>query len=75
MASSVKHLMSLFWSPQSAWQPSQTPTGHLLRRLANWVNRFYEVGQCLFALLLGLVGGWVIVYVFRKRQRMLSNRN
>jgi hypothetical protein len=35
-------------------------------------SRFHYVGHCLFALLLGLIGGWITVYFYRKRQRMLA---
>ena len=37
---------------------------------SNWLNRFDTIGQSLIALILGLVGGWVTVYFYRKRQRM-----
>ncbi len=35
-------------------------------------SNYYRVFHCLFLLLLGLVGGWVTVYFYRKRQRMLG---
>jgi hypothetical protein len=38
-------------------------------------SRFHYVGHCLFALLLGLIGGWVTVYFYRKRQRTLEPRS
>jgi nitrate reductase NapE component len=37
------------------------------------IIRFLYIGRCLFALLLGLIGGWVTVYFYHKRQRMLAN--
>jgi hypothetical protein len=35
---------------------------------------FYPVCHSLFLLLLGLIGGWVTVYFYRKRQKMLTER-
>ena len=35
-------------------------------------SNFYPVFHCLFLLLLGVVGGWITVYFYRKRQRMLG---
>jgi hypothetical protein len=32
---------------------------------------FHAVGHSLFLLLVGVIGGWVTVYFYRKRQRML----
>jgi hypothetical protein len=37
-------------------------------------DRFFSIGHNLFALLFGLMGGWVTVYFHRKRQRMLAQR-
>jgi hypothetical protein len=37
---------------------------------SDWLNRFDTIGQCLITLLFGLIGGWVTVYFYRKRQRM-----
>ncbi len=42
-----------------------------------WVSRFpnfHSVCHCLFLLLLGIIGGWVTVYFYRKRQKMLAER-
>jgi hypothetical protein len=41
-----------------------------LNAQGRWMDRFDTIGHCLFALLFGLVGGWVTVYFYRKRQRM-----
>jgi hypothetical protein len=40
----------------------------------DWLNRFEVIGHCLFALLLGLIGGCITVYFYRKRQKMLDSR-
>jgi hypothetical protein len=37
---------------------------------SDWLNRFDTIGQCLITLLFGLIGGWVTVYFYRKRQRL-----
>jgi hypothetical protein len=37
-------------------------------------ERFSSIGHNLFALLFGLIGGWVTVYFYRKRQRKLAQR-
>ena len=35
---------------------------------------YERTGHLLLSILFGLIGGWVTVYFFRKRQRMLSQR-
>ena len=35
-------------------------------------HRLKVIGHPLFSLLFGFIGGWVTVYFYRKRQRMLS---
>lgn len=37
-------------------------------------DQFFRIGHCLFALLFGLIGGWVTVYFYRKRQQMLLGK-
>ena len=32
--------------------------------------QFFYIGHCLLTFLFGLIGGWVTVYFYRKRQRM-----
>jgi hypothetical protein len=34
------------------------------------LSRFHDIGQCVFALLLGLIGGWVTVYFYRQREKV-----
>jgi hypothetical protein len=41
---------------------------------AAWINGFHSIGHCLFALVLGLIGGWVTVHFYRKRRQMLTQR-
>jgi hypothetical protein len=36
----------------------------------NWVHNLISIGDCLLLLLFGLVGGWVTVYMYRKRLQM-----
>ena len=38
----------------------------------SWMNRFESVGHCLFALFFGLIGGWVTLSFYRKRQMLLG---
>ena len=37
-----------------------------------WYTAYRSIGHSLFLLFFGLVGGWVTVYFYRKRQRMLA---
>jgi hypothetical protein len=36
---------------------------------------YEKTGHLLLSLLFGLVGGWVTVYFYRQRQRMLNQRS
>ena len=45
------------------------------RAEVDWMNRFDTIAHSLFALLFGLIGGWVTVYYYRKRQRMLAKEH
>ena len=38
----------------------------------NWVANFHSISHSVLLLLFGLIGGWVTVYFYRKRQRMLG---
>ena len=38
-------------------------------------ERFSSIGHNLFAILFGLIGGWVTVYFYRKRQRVLRRHS
>jgi hypothetical protein len=34
-----------------------------------WGIRYHAIGRCLIGLLLGLVGGWMTVFLYRRRER------
>jgi hypothetical protein len=35
-----------------------------------WQARYHTVGHCLIGILLGMLGGWVTVFIYRRRKRM-----
>jgi hypothetical protein len=37
-----------------------------------WLDRFRLIGRCVLSIVLGIVGGWVTVHFYHKRQRMLA---
>lgn len=43
-------------------------------RYVDWRSSFHSIADCLVALTFGLIGGWVTVYFYRKRQRMLNKQ-
>jgi hypothetical protein len=49
--------------------PSRTGYGSY-----GWYTGFRSIGHSMLLLFFGLVGGWVTVYFYRKRARMLANR-
>jgi hypothetical protein len=49
------------------------PTGErFLAAQAEWIGRYTSIAHCLFALGFGVLGGWVTVHFYRKRQQMLA---
>ena len=47
---------------------------HPKNPVGNWINPYFQIGRCFLSLLFGLIGGWVTMYFYRKRQRMLKKR-
>src|SRR3954463_4473010 len=39
---------------------------------AEWEESYYSIGNALFLLLFALIGGWITLYFYRKRQRMFG---
>ncbi len=68
-------LLNLGWRALLPSRISSLTGDAFMEAEADWISRFMHVGQCLFALLFGLLGGWVTVYFYRKRQRMLAQRS
>jgi hypothetical protein len=50
------------------------PFGELGTEANNWVHNLISIGNCLILLLFGLVGGWLTVYFYRKRQRLQQTK-
>jgi hypothetical protein len=38
--------------------------------VGKWITAYFQIGRSLLSLLAGLVGGWVTLFFYRKRQHM-----
>jgi hypothetical protein len=65
-------LLRIGWQLLQPSRISSLPPGIFQEAQAEWIGHFEAGGECLFALLFGLIGGWVTVCFYRKRQHMLS---